>query len=329
VTADVRAAGAPAPARPDPARGTRRSRRREQRPAWEEPPTVVGETAKGISLTVVVLLVLFPLYTVLVTSLSTQGAVNRAGGLVVVPDGLTLQAYRYMFSGGTVTRSIVVGLGVTLVGTVISLAVSVLCAYGLSRKGSFGHRTLLLTLLVTMFFNGGIIPTFVVVASLFHGYGQYWALILPSAVSVFNILIMRAFYLGTAADLIDAARLDGAGDWRILWSVVLPTSRAVTAVMGLFYGVGYWNNWFNVLLFMPADNEKWPVQYVLYQYVSQGASIPGVGTNMTGAAVAATQVSKLSLQMAMLVVTLIPVLVVYPFVQRHFVKGMLTGAIKG
>jgi multiple sugar transport system permease protein/putative aldouronate transport system permease protein len=207
--------------------------------------------------------------------------------------------------------------------------VSALCAYGLSRQGSFGHRTILMTLIVTMFFSGGLIPTFLVVSNLFHGYGQYWSLILPSAISVFNILIMRAFYMSTASDLIDAAKIDGAGDFRILWSVVLPTSRSVTAVMALFYGVSYWNNWFNVLLYMPADSQKWPIQYVLYQYVTQGAQIPGVGTNMAGAAIAQTQVAPLSLQMAMLVLTLIPILVIYPFVQKHFAKGVLLGAIKG
>jgi len=302
---------------------------RATRPSWEERPTFLGQVVKSAALLVVVGLVLFPLYTVLITSLSPSSAVNRAGGLVVVPDGLTLQAYRTMLGGGTVTRALVIGLVLTLVGTVVSMVVSVLCAYGLSRKGSFAHRTLLLTLLVTMFFSGGLIPSFVIVANLFHGYDQYWSLVLPSAVSVFNILIMRAFYQGTASELIDAARLDGAGDWRILWSVVLPTSRAVTAVMALFYGVGYWNNWFNVMLYMPADSEKWPIQYVLYQYVSQGASMPGVGTNMAGAAVAATQAPKLSLQMAMLVLTLVPIVVVYPFVQKHFTKGMLVGAVKG
>jgi putative aldouronate transport system permease protein len=317
----VTGSGGPAGARP--------ARRDTGRPVWEERPTVVGQAGKGLSLVIVVGLVLFPLYTVVVTSVSPQGAINRAGGLVVVPDGFTLAAYQNMLSGGTVTRALIIGLLITGIGTVISMVVSALCAYGLSRKGSFGHRTLLMTLLVTMFFSGGLIPTFIVVANLFNGYDQYWALVLPSAVSVFNILIMRAFYMSTATDLIDAARLDGAGDWRILWSVVLPTSRAVSAVMALFYGVGYWNSWFNVLLYMPADSQKWPIQYVLYQYVSQGARVPGVGSNMTGAAVAATQVAPLSLQMGMLVLTLVPIVIVYPFVQKHFTKGVLVGAIKG
>jgi putative aldouronate transport system permease protein len=304
-------------------------KRNPNRPVWEENPTLLGRFVKGFALFLTLAVILFPLWAVVITSFSTQKSINQAGGLVLVPHGLTFAAYSSMLSGGEVTRALIIGLLITVIGTVISMVVSALAAYGLSRRGSFGHRTLLMVLIVTMFFSGGLIPTFLVVANLLHGYDQYWALILPSAVSVFNILIMRAFYMGTASDLIDAAKIDGAGDFRILWSVVLPTSRSVTAVMALFYGVSYWNNWFNVLLYMPADSRKWPIQYVLYQYVTQGATIPGVGTNMTGAALAKSQIAPLSLQMGMLVLTLIPILLIYPFVQKHFSKGVLLGAIKG
>ena len=297
-----------------------------RRPPWEEAPTMVGQFGKGVTLAAVVGVIVFPLYAVVITSLSTQGSINAAGGIVLVPHGLTLQAYRTMLSGGVVSRAVVIALAITLVGTAISMAVSVLCAYGLSRQGSFGHRSILMTFIVTMFFSGGLIPTFIVVANILHGYDQYWALILPSAVSVFNILIIRSFYMNTARDLIDAAKIDGASDWRILWSVVLPTSKAVSAVMALFYGVGYWNNWFNVMLYMPADNQKWPIQYVLYEYVNQGTSMPGVGANDVAGH---SQPAPLSLQMAVVVLTLIPILIVYPFVQKHFAKGALTGAIKG
>jgi putative aldouronate transport system permease protein len=297
-----------------------------RRPPWEERPTMVGQFGKGVTLAAVVGVIVFPLYAVVITSLSTQGSINAAGGIVLVPHGLTLQAYRTMLSGGVVTRAVVIALAITLVGTAISMAVSVLCAYGLSRQGSFGHRSILMTFIVTMFFSGGLIPTFIVVANILHGYDQYWALILPSAVSVFNILIIRSFYMNTARDLIDAAKIDGASDWRILWSVVLPTSKAVSAVMALFYGVGYWNNWFNVMLYMPADNQKWPIQYVLYEYVNQGTSMPGVGANDVAGH---SQPAPLSLQMAVVVLTLVPILIIYPFVQKHFAKGALTGAIKG
>ncbi|MEU7530114.1 carbohydrate ABC transporter permease [Saccharothrix sp. NPDC042600] len=303
-----------------------RRTRRDGRPPWEEPPTVAGRAGKGITLGGVLAVVVVPLWIVVVTSLSTQASVNRAGGLVVWPDEVTFEAYRVMLADSTVRTALLVSLGITAAGTVVSMAVSVLCAYGLSRARSLGHRFLLVLLIVTMFVNGGLIPTFLVVTGL-GGYGEWWALILPGAVSVFNILVLRSFYSSTSADLIEAARIDGAGDWRILWSVVLPTSRAVTAVMALFYGVGYWNSFFNVMLYMPTDSEKWPLQYVLFTYVNRGNALPGSVNSGFGTQFA--QTAPLSLQMAVVVLTLVPLLVVYPFVQKHFRTGVLTGAIKG
>ncbi|MET7696482.1 ABC transporter permease subunit [Streptomyces sp. NPDC005485] len=194
------------------------------------------------------------------------------------------------------------------------------------RSRSFAHRLILTLLIVTMFVGGGLIPAFLVVTGL-GGYGRYWTLILPSAVSVFNILVLRAFYSSTSAELIDAARIDGAGDWRILWSVVLPTSRAVTAVITLFYAVGYWNAFFNVMLYMPTESQKWPLQYVLLTYVNRGNGLPGSVNGGFGNAHAET--APLSLQMAVVVLTLIPLLMVYPFMQKHFRTGVLTGAVKG
>jgi multiple sugar transport system permease protein/putative aldouronate transport system permease protein len=166
-----------------------------------------------------------------------------------------------------------------------------------------------------------------VVAAL-GGYVSFWSLILPGAVSVFNILILRAFFSGTAQELIDAAKIDGAGDWRTLWSVVLPTSKAVMAVMTLFYAVGYWNTFFNALLYLP-DNNKWPLQMIIYTYTLQGSSMPGTGITNTGQYFGHQQIAPLSIQMAVVTLTLLPILLVYPFVQRHFTKGVLLGAVKG
>lgn len=303
-----------------------RNRKRSARPVWEEPPTPVGQAAKGLTFAGVLALVVVPLWIVVVTSFSTQAAINRAGGLVIWPEGLTLAAYSQMLGDPTVRSALLVSLGITAVGTALSMVVSVLCAYGLSRARSFGHRFLLILLVVTMFVSGGLIPTFLVVTGL-GGYGQWWALILPSSISVFNILVLRSFYSSTSADLIEAARLDGAGDWRILWSVVLPTSRAVTAVIALFYGVGYWNSFFNVMLYMPTDSEKWPLQYVLYTYVNRGNGLPG--SLNAGFGTLQAQTAPLALQMAVVVLTLVPLLLVYPFMQKHFRTGVLTGAIKG
>ncbi|MFB6849644.1 carbohydrate ABC transporter permease [Streptomyces sp. NPDC056373] len=309
------------PAAPVTRRGSRAGR-----PVWEEPPTAVGQAAKGLTLGGVLAVVLVPLWIIVLTSVSSPGAINRAGGLVIWPDGLSFQAYREMLGDSTVRTALLVSLGITVVGTALSMVVSVLCAYGLSRSRSLGHRFILLLLIITMFVGGGMIPTFLVVTGL-GGYNQYWALILPSAVSVFNILVLRSFYSSTSGELIDAARADGAGDWRILWSVVLPTSRAVTAVIALFYGVGYWNSFFNVMLYMPTESEKWPLQYVLLTYVSRGVGLPGSLNG--GFGTVQQQTAPLSLQMAVVVLTLVPLLIVYPFVQKHFRTGVLTGAIKG
>lgn len=302
-------------------------KRAKGRPVWEEQPTLIGRFGKSTVLTVVVLAVVVPLYAIVLTSVSTEGAITRAGGsLVLVPDGLSLGAYRQIFSNGVVSRAVVVSVLLTVFGTAISMVLSILCAYGLSRARSVGHRFFLSMMIFTMFFGGGLIPGFLVVTSL-HGYDQYWALILPSCISVFNILIMRGFYQATAQEMIDAARIDGAGDWRILWSVVLPTTKAVTAVMTLFYAVGYWGSWFNTLLYMPFDNAKWPLSYVLYEYVNLGAKMPGMDAG--GATVQHQIAPPFAISMAVVVLTLLPILVVYPFLQKHFTKGMLTGAIKG
>jgi putative aldouronate transport system permease protein len=306
----------------------RARQRNPKRPIWQEQPSAAGQGAKSGAIVVILLLVLLPLYSVALTSFSTQASINVAGGLVVWPHGLTLNAYRLIIGGGVVGRALVVSVAITAVGTAVSMVVTILAAYGLSRQGSFGHRTILWIMMITMFFNGGIIPLFLVVSAL-GGYDQYWALILPSAVSVFNIIVMRAFFASTAAEVIESARVDGAGDWAILRRIVLPMSKPVIAVIALFYAVGYWNSWFNILLFMPSDSVRWPLQMVMYNYVTEGITMPGSGTSGVGQYLGSQQIAPLSLQMAVVVLTVVPVLIVYPFVQKHFTKGVLLGAIKG
>jgi putative aldouronate transport system permease protein len=311
------------PRRPGPRDRVTRLLAIEARPAWQERPRAATQGAKSGVIAVVLLVIAIPLYTIVVTSLSTQASINQAGGMVLWPHGLSLAAYQEIISGGVVGRALLISLGITAVGTFFSMAVTILAAYGMSRAESFGHRTVLWIMLITMFFNGGIIPLFLVVSAL-GGYDQYWALIAPSAVSVFNIIVMRAFFASTAQDLIDSGRIDGAGDWQILWRIVLPTSRAVTAVIALFYAVGYWNSWFNILLFMPSDSSKWPLQMVLYDYLTQNSQMV-----VSAAAGFQAAVPTLALQMAVVTITIVPVLIVYPFVQRHFTKGVLLGAVKG
>lgn len=299
--------------------------RRPKRPVWDEEPGRLGSAGKAVALAVVVLAVIFPLYTVVLTSLSTQAHTIETGGLVVIPGELTAQAYLQILSGGVVTRAALVSVGITAVGTALSTVVSIMAAFGLSKPNSFGHRTILFVFLITMFFGAGMIPTYLLVSNL-GLINSYWALILPTAVSAFNVLILRNFFMGIEPGILEAARIDGAGEWRILGQIVLPMSGAVIAVVALFYGVGYFNAFFNAMLYI-NDNEKWPLQLVLRSYVLQGANLPG-GPSATDAR-ASGAVAGMPVKMAVMVLALVPILIVYPFVQRHFTKGVIFGAIKG
>ncbi|MEW2049897.1 carbohydrate ABC transporter permease [Streptomyces sp. NPDC005476] len=292
------------------------------RPVWEEEPSKAGLAGKGIVLLFACLAVLFPLWIIVVTSLSSRKTIDEAGGLVIVPKGVTFIAYQELLGGGQVTRAAIISVLVTLTGTVFSMTVSVLCAYGLSRTGSLGHRGILMTLLATMFFSAGLIPTYLLVQSLGLT-DSYLALILPSAVSVFNILVLRGFFMGISQELVDSARIDGAGDFRILWQIVMPLSRAVLAVITLFYAVGYWSAWFNASLYL-NDQDMMPLQNVMIQLVQKQEAPVGLGQ-----AIRTGQLSGLAIQMAVMVMALLPVAVLSPFVQKHFKKGMLTGAVKG
>ncbi|MEU5462851.1 carbohydrate ABC transporter permease [Streptomyces althioticus] len=292
------------------------------RPVWEEEPSPAGQAGKGLALGLACLTILFPLWIVIVTSLQTKQTIDEAGGLVVIPKGITFVAYQELLGGGEVQRAALVSVGVTVVGTLFSMAVSVLCAYGLSRSGSLGHRWILMTLLATMFFGAGLIPTYLLVQALGLT-DTYLALILPSAVSVFNVLVLRAFFMNISQELVDSARIDGAGEWRILFRIVMPLSRAVIAVISLFYAVGYWSAWFNASIYL-TDQDMMPLQNVMIQLVQKQERPVGLSAQInTG------QLSPLAIQMAVMVLALLPVAVLSPFVQKHFKKGMLTGAVKG
>lgn len=285
-------------------------------------PSVPARAVKAVVLTLCCAAVLVPFLGVVSTSLSDRATVTRAGGYVLFPHSIHFDAYEAILSGGVVTRATVVSLLVTLTGTALSLVATTLLAYGLSRSGSFMHRPLLMIVLLPLLFTPGIIPSYLIVKEL-GLLDSYWSLILPVAINVFNVIVMRAFFMELPGEILDSARIDGAGDFAILWRIVLPMSKAVLAVVGLFYAVGYWNSFFTGLLYL-NDNAKWPLQLVLRTYVVNGSQI---GVDQLGAG--ADLPPPEAIQMAILVLSIVPILLVYPFVQRHFAKGVLTGAIKG
>ncbi|MGH6657458.1 MAG: carbohydrate ABC transporter permease [Actinocrinis sp.] len=281
------------------------------------------KSLKAVVLTVICAVVVVPFVGIVSTSLAGQAQLTRAGGFVLLPQHVSFAAYHAILSGGVVTRATVVSILVTSVGTAISLAATILLAYGLSRPGSFGHKPLLMVVLLAVLFGPGLIPSYLVVKQ-FGLLDSYWSLILPAAINAFNVIVMRAFFMGLPRELIDSARIDGASDAAILRHIVLPLSKAVIAVIGLFYAVGYWNSFFSALLYL-NDTAKWPLQMVLRTYVVDQNQL---GVDQMGAAGAGLPPQQ-AIQMAILMLSILPILLVYPFVQKHFGKGVLIGAVKG
>ncbi|MFE0593045.1 carbohydrate ABC transporter permease [Micromonospora echinospora] len=325
MTAQLSGAG-PVPVAPPSAGGHRKGRTRPTRPVWEGPPSPLGQFGKGVVLTLLVLAVLFPMWSVVVTSLASRQTINETGGMVVVPREFDPSAYVTIFNGGQITQAVWISTLVTVLGTAVSLVLTVLAAYGLSRPGSVAHRGLLFFFLLTFLIFPGLVPSYLVVTGLGLK-DSIWSLILPSAISVFNLVVIRAFFMNVPGELVDSARMDGAGEFRILWKIMLPLSKAVVAVVGLFYAVGYWNAYFNSVLYID-DNDKFPIQRVLQTYILGGQSpaVSGSSFNIPGVT---AYPPTLAVKMAVVVVTVLPAVIVYPFVQRHFTKGVITGAVKG
>lgn len=293
----------------------------QARPAWQPKPGPATVTAKAVTLFIISALILFPCLVVLSTSLAPQDEVIDKGGWVIWPDHLTLQAYRDILAGGVVTRATTVSAGITLVGTALSLLCTITLAYALSRPNVLAGRPVLLMVLFTFLFTPGMIPTYLVVQSL-GLLDSYSALILPVLVNAFNLVVLRGFFQGIPQDLFEAARIDGASEMRVLRSIVMPLSKAAIAVVGLFYAVSYWNSFFTAVLYL-NDSAKWPIQVVLRQYVIEGSPLAGSIETQEARLSAAN-----SIQMAVVVLAMLPIVCVYPFIQRHFVRGVLTGAIK-
>lgn len=296
---------------------------RATRPAWMEPESAFERIVKIVVLTVISIMVIYPFITVVATSLATQEEITREGGLIMLwPRQPSLGAYRSILAGGIVVRATIVSIGITVVGTALSLVTTTAMAYALSRPIVFG-RAILMMVLFTLLFAPGIIPNYLVVKQL-GLLNTYAALTLPVMISAFNLVVMRQFFMGIPGELIDSARIDGANDFKILTHIVLPLSGAVIAVVALFYAVAYWNAFFNAMLYL-NNNAMWPLQLVLRNYVVQASPLPGSAAPGDESGLPPAQ----ALHMAVLVVALVPILLLYPFLQRYFTRGVLSGAIKG
>lgn len=266
------------------------------------------------------LCIVFPVLYVVSVSITPYSELVKHGGFVVIPREVTWDAYRIFLSDSIIPNAYKVTLFITVVGTAVNLVLTSLMAYPLSKKFLPGRSMLLFLVLFTFLFSGGLIPTYLIV----KGTGlinSVWSMIIPLAVSSYNLLIMKTFFENLPESLYDAARIDGAGELRIFVQLVLPLSMPIMATIGLFCAVGHWNEFFQAIMYI-NDNDKKPLQVVL-----RGILLSAMNPDQQ-ASLEQTLPTE-SLQMAAVVLTALPILVVYPFVQKYFTQGVLLGSIKG
>ncbi len=270
----------------------------------------------------IVLITLYPFVYILAVSLSQKIFVMR-NEVSIFPKGLTLEAYKYVLQNKKIFTAYYNTILLVVGGTVVSLFVTTMAAYALSKKKMLFHKFFAIAVIIPMFFQGGMIPLYLTV----KGYGlldTLWAIILPSTVNIWYLIIMRAFFFGFSRELEDSARIDGLKDLGVFWHIVLPLSKAVLSTIGLFYAVSYWNAYFAPLIYLISP-EKFPLQLLLRQLLLLGEAF-GQSRELLTADVA---VVARSLKYATIIVSVIPIIIVYPFIQKHFVKGVMLGSVKG
>ncbi|MEK3720281.1 carbohydrate ABC transporter permease [Paenibacillus sp. FSL H8-0034] len=245
-------------------------------------------------------------------------------GFILFPTTFSLEGYRYIFSTDTIVRSLFVTIGITVAGTLINLIFTSLLAYPLSRQDFDGRKLFMMLIVFTMLFNGGILPTFIVVKAM-GLLNSYWALLIPNAISAFNLIVIVSFFRQLPDGLEEAAKIDGCSDPGILVRIVLPLSAPVLATFALFYAVGHWNTFFSAILYI-NDSKMWPIQVWLRQIVILSQGGIGDSTQFDQNFVA---LPPQIIKMAVIVISTVPILLVYPFLQKHFAKGVLLGSVKG
>ena len=282
---------------------------------------IIANVVIYILLTLIAVIMVIPFIYVIAASFATEAEIQTRP-IFFIPDSPTLDAYARIFDmndmGTRVFHSLLILVCVTAIGTFINLFFTTTMAYGLSRSNLIGKKPLLNMVLFTMVFGGGMIPLFLVVKGL-GMYDTYAALILPGAISAYNMIIVRNFFMELPRELEEAASIDGCSDIGIFIKIALPLSLPCLATFGLFYAVGHWNNYFGALLYL-EDSTKFPFQLVLRNIVMQTAETQTDPNAL---------IPEDTLKMAVIVIGTVPILIVYPFLQKHFAAGVMVGAVKG
>ncbi|HHY83635.1 MAG TPA: carbohydrate ABC transporter permease [Clostridiales bacterium] len=276
-------------------------------------------------LTLVLIIVIYPLYYVVIASFSDPVMVN-SGQVHLWPKGFNLSGYKRVFAYEDIWRGYRNTTFYTALGTIINLVVTIPAAYALSRKDLQGRNFIMALFTITMFFNGGLIPTYLVIKNL-RMINTFWALMIPNAVSTYNLIVSRTYMQNNIPlELQEAATIDGCSTTRLFFRIIIPLSAPIIAVMALFYGVGHWNQYFSALLYISNEKLK-PLQLVLREILLQSQHLASTSSDFESMAEQAKLAE--SIKYCVIIVSSLPVLVVYPFLQKYFTKGIMLGAIKG
>ncbi len=275
------------------------------------------------------LIILFPFFNIFAISVTSNVEYMREP-YIIWPKEPTMEAYSYIFSTSLIPRSYILTIGITIAATLLSTLITSMLAYGLCRGDLRGQKFFMIYLLITMFFSGGLIPNYMNISKTLGWSNNLLALIVPNSVSVFNFIIVRSFFRQLPASLEESARIDGANEWTILFRIIYPLSIPTLATIAMFVAVGTWNAWFAAMLYM-RDEKLYPLQLIVRNFVVKEAR-PADMQNLEGLRDAAGNrifLNEAGLKMACAVATVLPMVIIYPFIQKYFEKGMTIGAVKG
>lgn len=290
---------------------------------------VIFDTVTFLVLSLLLIIVAYPLYWVVISSISSPSAVS-SGDVLWKPIGFTLTGYKEVFRNSSVMRGFVNSLFYTVCGVLVNLAVTLPTAYALSRNTFGGKKPITIFYMITMFFGGGLIPTYLVVKNL-HLLNTMWALILPGCLSVYNMIVARTFFKSNISEeLYEAAEIDGCSQGKFFFQIALPLSKAIIAILVLYYGVGHWNSYFSALVYISEKN-NYPLQLVLRNILITNETALSQTATTQAARDALREKQQLIdvMKYSLIIISSIPVLVMYPFIQKHFVKGVMIGSVKG
>lgn len=282
----------------------------------------IFDTGNVLFMLILIFVTLYPVYYLLVVSLSDGISASR-GDIYWWPSNPNLEAYRVLLKDSAILQSYGNTLLYTSVGTLVNMIMTILCAYPLSKRDFYGRTPFNFMIVITMFFSGGLIPNYLLVYNL-GLINTMWAVIIPTSISAWNMFIMRTSFQGVPGELFEAARMDGANEWRVLLRIVIPVSLPMIATISMFYAVGHWNSYFNALIYL-NEKAKYPLQIMLRNLVIEG-EMAGQAQEFSGSIATA---STTTIKYAVVIIAILPILSVYPFIQKYFVKGAMIGSLKG